>query len=156
MRILGVLAMMTIRQITGVLSLLLLLVACSGEKSDERRYLGSAENCDATLSSCRVSDGAISVALTMGPGVKPLQPFSFTLLIEGGEVAAQSVVADFQMQGMDMGTNRYRLQPQQGSWQATVTLPVCSASRMDWLAVVEFTLDGEPLLAVFPFHTEAN
>jgi hypothetical protein len=140
-----------------VLSLLLLsLVACSGEQNEERRSLGGAENCDAALSSCRVSDGAISVVLTMGPGVKPLQPFPFTLLIEGGEVAAQSVVADFQMQGMEMGTNRYRLQPQQGNWQATVTLPVCSASRMDWLAVVEFTLDGEPLQAVFPFHTEAN
>lgn len=148
--------MIRIRPITGVLSLLLLLVACSGEKGDERRHLGSAADCDAALSSCRVSDGAISVELTMGPVVKPLQPFPFTLLIEGGEVAAQSVVADFQMQGMEMGTNRYRLQPQQGSWQATVTLPVCSASRMDWLAVVEFTLDGKSLQAIFPFHTEAN
>jgi hypothetical protein len=145
--------MMAIPRFTGVLGLLLLLIACSGEKSDERRQLGSADHCDAALSSCRVSDGDIHVTLTMGPGVKPLQPFTFTLVIEGGEVAAQSVVADFQMQDMDMGSNRYRLQPQQEGWQATVILPVCSVSRMDWLAIVDFTLDGEPLQAVFPFHT---
>lgn len=139
-----------------VLGLGLLGAACTGESSDPRRQLGIAADCDATAAACHVSDGEIDVSLRMGPGVKPLEPFPLSLVIKGGDVAAQSVVADFQMQGMDMGSNRYRLQPQEGGWIATVTLPVCTASRMDWHAIVEFTLDGEPVQAVFPFHTEAN
>jgi hypothetical protein len=140
----------------AALVLMLLLAACSGKSDAQRRLLGVANDCDAALTRCRVSDDDTSVSLMMGPKVKPLQPFTLSLLIDGGKVAAQSVVADFQMQGMDMGSNRYRLQPGEKGWQATATLPVCTASRMDWLAVVEFELDGKPVRAVFPFHTEAN
>ena len=145
-----------IHRFAAVLSLVLLLVACGGETVDKRRDVGIAKDCDAAIATCHVSDGDIALSLSMGPGVKALQPFPLTLVIEGGEVAAQSVVADFLMQGMDMGSNRYRLQPQQHGWQGTITLPVCTASRMDWHAIIEFTLDGQPLRAVFPFHTEAN
>ena len=148
--------MVRIGNIGAVISLTLLLVACSGESDAPRRQLGVAKSCDAASTSCRVSDGETTVSLSMGPDVEPLKPFSLSLTIEKGDVIAQDVVADFQMQGMDMGSNRYRLQAQPQGWQGTVTLPVCTASRMDWVAVVEFTLDGENLQAVFPFQTEAN
>jgi hypothetical protein len=148
--------MISMQRFAGVLSLILFVVACTGETGDNRRQLGIAGGCDPTLTTCRVSDGDITVSLNIDRRVKALQPFSLRLVLEGAEGEAQSVVADFQMQGMDMGTNRYRLLPRENGWQATVTLPICSASRMDWHAVIEFTLDGEPFLAVFPFHTEAN
>lgn len=134
----------------------LLIVACSGEKEEERRLLGSAEDCDAAVTTCRINSGNVVVSVRMGPDVQPLQAFPLNLTIEGGEVDTKSVVADFQMQGMEMGTNRYRLIPQPEGWQAMVTLPLCTASRMDWLATIEFVLDGEPVLALFHFHTEAN
>ena len=134
----------------------LLILACSSEKGEEHRLLGRAENCDAAITTCRVSAGDIVVSLSMGPDVRPLQPFLLNLNIEGGKVDAQSVVADFQMQEMEMGSNRYRLIEQPDGWQATVTLPLCTASRMDWLATIEFVLDGKPSHAVFLFHTGAN
>lgn len=139
-----------------LLSLILLFAGCNNQGGTALRQLGVSSGCDAALTTCVVNDGQLTVSLRMGPGVKPLQPFPLTLDISGGELEVQSVVVDFQMQGMDMGGNRYRFQPQLESWQGTVTLPVCSISRMDWLANVEFTLGAETLQAVFPFHTEAN
>lgn len=133
------------------------LLGCSGENGQARHLLGTASDCDVANESCRISSGAVAVSLALGPDVKPLVSFPIRLQIEGGEVAAQSVITDFQMQEMDMGMNRYRLQlSPQSDWRGKATLPVCTASRMDWLAIVEFTLDGRPYRAIFPFHTEAN
>jgi hypothetical protein len=57
------------------------------------------------------------------------------------------------MKGMDMGMNRYRLIAGEGNWSGTATLPVCSASRMDWIALVEFSSGGKKYRAKFPFQT---
>lgn len=149
-------SMMVIPRPVWAFCLTLLIVACSGEKGEERRLLGVADNCDVAVTTCWIRAGEIALSLSMGSDVRPLQPFPLNLTIEGGEVDAQSVVADFQMQGMEMGANRYRLIPQPDGWQAMVTLPLCTSSQMDWLATIEFMLDGEPFLAVFRFHTEAN
>ena len=148
--------MISLLRSISLLILLLLLTGCNNQGEIALRQLGVSSGCDAALTTCVVNDGELTVSLRMGPGVKPLQPFPLTLVISGGEIEEQSVVVDFQMQGMDMGINRYRLQPKLDSWGGTVTLPVCSVSRMDWLAIVEFTSGGETFQAVFPFHTEAN
>lgn len=138
----------------GIVGLFLLMSACNGEDRETRRHLGVAEGCDAAVTTCFVRDRSLTISLKMGPGVTPLQPFPLTLAIAGQKNAVENVLVDFQMKGMDMGSNRYRLQPQQGVWQGRVTLPMCTASRMDWRAIIEFMLDGEPVQVVFPFHTE--
>lgn len=143
------------RLLTLVLPLLLL--ACSNDNEPARKLLGTASGCDAATNACEISAGEIRLSLALGPNVKPLVDFPVRLMIQGGEVAEQSVIVDFQMKGMDMGMNRYRLQSSSPSvWQGHATLPVCTASRMDWLAIVEFSLSGRPYQAVFPFHTESN
>ena len=138
----------------GVAGLFFLIAACNGENGEKRRQLGIAEGCDAAVTTCFVREGSITISLKMGPGVTPLQPFPLTLAITGEKNAVEKVLVDFQMQGMDMGSNRYRLEPQQGVWQGRVTLPMCMASRMDWRAIIEFMVDGEPVQVGFPFHTE--
>lgn len=66
-----------------------------------------------------------------------LKPFSIRLAHPFVEKAS----ASFQMADMNMGFNRYDFKPQgKGEWIATVTLPVCTASRVDWIAELE--LDG--------------
>lgn len=136
----------------------LLLIGCSGEADRTPRMLGTAADCDAAIERCTVKGGGITLRLELGPEVKPLVSFPLALTIDGAETNPQGVVADFQMQGMDMGMNRYRLQstPPSTIWRGTAMLPVCTASRMDWLAYIEFTIDGQPYQAVFPFHTETN
>ena len=46
--------------------------------------------------------------------------------------------ASFQMRGMEMGFNRYRLLPDgAGHWRAEVMLPACIQGRKDWLLLLE-------------------
>ncbi len=137
-----------------LIGLMLIATACNNQDGKTVRYLGVADDCDASQSSCQISDGAVTVSLDMGPEVKPLQSFPLILTIEAGGHALENVLVDFQMQGMEMGSNRYRLVHQGEHWAGSVIIPVCSASRVDWHAIVEFTVDGETVRAVFPFHTE--
>jgi hypothetical protein len=76
----------------------------------------------------------------------PLQPFQVTLRAE----QAREVFIAFNMQGMEMGPNRYRLAQQaDGSWLARVTLPVCVSGRRDWQMILE--IDGRRV--ALPFQT---
>ncbi len=139
------------------LFLLLALGACSTETEQMHRLLGKADNCDAANETCRISAEGISVSLTLGPDVKPLVMFPINLTFEGSGRISPDVVVDFQMQDMDMGVNRYRLQPSSPSvWEGEAMLPVCTVSRMDWIVIVEFMLDEQPYKLIYPFHSETN
>lgn len=64
---------------------------------------------------------------------KPVQ-----LELEG---KAGNIHASWQMQGMDMGPNRYRLLSEdQQHWHAQTALPVCTNKRQDWL--LQLDIDG--------------
>lgn len=79
---------------------------------------------------------APQVRFSMRP--QPLMPFD--LWVSNTTSPAASV--SFRMEGMDMGFNRYDMKPDgRMQWRARVTLPVCTASRADWVA--EFTLNGQ-------------
>jgi hypothetical protein len=61
---------------------------------------------------------------------------------------------DFEMVGMDMGLNRYRLESPEGRrFQARVMLPVCVSGRRDWVARVYVVGEQGDYLAEFPFET---
>lgn len=113
---------------------------------------------------CRVDRGACTAAadgtrisLELGPGVPVMRPFAIraTASLPAGE-RPERVEVDFDMIGMDMGRNRYRLaQDADHVWQGVATLPVCTTGRSDWKAVVEIEADsGRRYRAVFPFETE--
>ncbi len=131
-----------------------MLSACSN--SDIAIELGNAKACDAAVMSCVVSNAGYTLTLQLGPDVKPLNPFATQLKIEGASDGGQDVVVDFHMVGMDMGLNRYRLIRSNGSWVGKTTLPICTASRTDWNAIVEFVDAGKKYTANFPFHTDVN
>ncbi|QBC42658.1 hypothetical protein [Iodobacter fluviatilis] len=64
---------------------------------------------------------------------KPVQ-----LQVEG---KAKQIHASWQMQGMEMGPNRYRLlSNDQQHWHAQTALPICTNKRQDWLLKLE--IDG--------------
>lgn len=63
--------------------------------------------------------------------VRPTALETFDLSVHA--VGADQVTAEFQMVGMDMGFNRYDLQPAgDGLFVSRVTLPVCISGRHDW------------------------
>jgi hypothetical protein len=130
------------------------LCACSDKSSFID--LGTASSCDAAVMACSIHHEKYSLTLLLGPHVKPLQPFHTKLKLKGADNMPKDVIVDFRMIGMDMGLNRYRLNRNVDVWEGKTILPVCTASRADWMAVVEFTDDGQKYSANFPFHTDMN
>lgn len=84
-----------------------------------------------------------------------LKPFGVQLVAEN--LNPQNVVVEFTMQGMDMGMNRYVMQPLDGgSWATQVILPVCSLGRHDWHSRFEVVYQGNRWFANFNFVQGAN
>ena len=102
-------------------------------------------SCAALTQGCALDQDKLFVKTDRAP--TPLKPFALTVLAP----AAQAVNVEVQMQGMEMGLNRYRLIRQaNGEWRATITLPVCVTGRRDWLMLIE--VDG--VRHGLAFHTE--
>ena len=92
-------------------------------------------SCAALTHGCALDHDKLFVKTDRAP--IPLKPFSLTVVAP----TAQAVNVEVQMQGMEMGLNRYRLIRQaNGEWHATITLPVCVTGRRDWLILIE--VDG--------------
>lgn len=91
-----------------------------------------AMGCQDIVAGC--SGDGLAVRVSRLPRV--MQPFK----LEVDALDAESVEATFNMAGMDMGFNRYRLVKQDESkWEAEVTLPVCVRDRKDWLLLLDIT-----------------
>jgi hypothetical protein len=134
----------------GLLPLLLLAIVGCGPNEQGEVVQAEAVGCDAALTRCQVEVDGKGVSLSLQPGLRPLKPFAISATIEdSGEIGL--VLLDFQMIGMDMGPNRYRLLLQEGQWQGSATLPVCTASRSDWLAIMEFKRGSRHYRVRFPF-----
>ena len=98
--------------------------------------------CAVLMRGCTLEHDQIMVRSDSAPSA--LKPFVLTITAP----AAQEVYVELQMQGMDMGLNRYRLLRQaNGEWRASITLPACVTGRRDWMMVVE--VDGTRRALVF-------
>lgn len=102
--------------------------------------------CADPVAGCTFLHDSLPAYLRFSARPEALKPFE--LSITGPSLG--KATASFQMAGMDMGFNRYDLKPgTDGQWTARVTLPVCTVSRVDWIA--ELDLDGQ--LYIFSFNT---
>ena len=105
--------------------------------------------CAALVQGCTVALGAQKILAQTETLPVPLKPFTLTV----SAPAAHAVSVAFQMQGMAMGLNRYRLlRGSNGVWYARITLPVCVSGRRDWLMILE--VDG--VRRALPFQTPGN
>jgi len=83
-------------------------------------------SCSSLQQGCALPDGS---TLRFDRVPRHSQPFLITL--DKAESDAPS--AEFSMEKMDMGFNRYRFVAVGQQWQAKVTLPVCISGSGDWL-----------------------
>ncbi len=85
----------------------------------------------------------VKVRFSTAPVV--LTPF----VLEVEAPGAKQVSASFSMLDMDMGENRYQLEPQRdgSSWRHMIILPVCIAGRSDWQ--LRLDVDGQPRIFTF-------
>lgn len=99
----------------------------------------------ADLSACRLPSGA-TVAFV--PYAVEGKPFTIDVLSS----APSAPVAEFTMQSMDMGFNRYTFVRAGANWRAQVQLPVCVSQSRDWLMTL--TLEGRRYR--IPFSTRVD
>lgn len=95
-------------------------------------------SCVNPVAGCTFVHDGVPTQISFSVTPETMKPFVITL----SHPALRKVSASFQMIGMDMGFNRYDLKRgPDGNWTARVTLPVCTASRADW--IMELNLDGQ-------------
>ena len=95
---------------------------------------------------CAFSHHGANVTLRFSARPTPLKAFELNVSAPG----AARVSAEFQMNGMEMGFNRYDLHmTESGTFASTVTLPICVSGRRDWTVYLE--IDGAHY--ALPFST---
>ena len=88
-------------------------------------------SCSNLQQGCTLPDGSV---LRFDRTPHHSQPFLITL----GKTAGAAPAAEFSMEKMDMGFNRYRFVDGNTQWQAKVTLPVCISGSGDWLLDLKY------------------
>lgn len=95
---------------------------------------------------CSFSHRGVTVKVHFSAHPTPLEAFELGV----NAPQATRVRAEFQMNGMEMGFNRYDLNPAgNGVFVSGVTLPVCVSGRRDWTLYLE--IDGTHY--ALPFST---
>ena len=140
----------------GLILALVLVSGCdSPVKSSDKELveMGSADSCDAAEQSCLLTHDGAELRLELARDIRSLQPFQLQLHTTGIQQPIESVNVEFFMEGMDMGLNRYRLLPVEGSWRGEITLAMCVNGRSDWRAVVEVNTQQQRYSGTFRFHS---
>lgn len=131
---------MNMKKIWPFLLLLLPLVLALGLP----RFIGGdvggpilMAHCPDLVQGCQVAFGGRRVEVRFLSAPTALKRFD--LVVKAPD--AGQVAADFAMQGMDMGPNRYVLQrTADGVWQGKIILPVCVSGTSNWTMTLE--MDG--------------
>lgn len=115
-----------------------------------------AAGCDSAQQACVASGKDLEFEVRLGPPVRPMEAFEIRLHGLRDTLAAEAQISvEFQMRGMDMGLNRYRLErAADGDWRGRATLPVCTTGRSDWLARVDVVQHGRRWMAEMPFEVK--
>jgi hypothetical protein len=131
---------MSMKKIWPFLLLLLPLLLALGLP----RFIGGDDggpvltaHCPDLVQGCQVPFGEKRVEVRFLSAPTPLKRFD--LVVNASD--AGQVAANFAMQGMDMGPNRYVLQRSaDGAWHGNIVLPVCVSGTSNWTMTLE--LDG--------------
>ncbi len=117
-------------------------------------YLAPTTECRLPTTGCSAGDKRLAITLRMPNGAIYLRPFPVELNVEGNEqLGLNRVELGLTMQGMEMGVNRFSMQPvpaRPGVWNGSVTLPICSSGRTDWRVEVKVFSEERSYQVQFP------
>ncbi|MFO8156447.1 MAG: hypothetical protein ACQERR_01095 [Pseudomonadota bacterium] len=144
----------------AVLAILLGIAIGAGYILLDQRAPDPEARADVAVTDCRPTPGPCAaevhggrVRLSMAENIRELDQFPLEVAVDGF-TGVERVVVRFDMAGMDMGLNRYRLESDdRGNWRGEAMLPVCTADRVDWWATVAVEHAGGVTRAAFLFHT---
>jgi len=90
--------------------------------------------------------------------VVPLEKFAFEVVPQGEAARSVGEVrVDFEMVGMDMGINAYRLERlADGRYRQDIILPVCTSTRTDWIANLTIRSTEGAYLVRLPFDVDGS
>lgn len=142
----------------GVALLLILLIAIiqlrnSVETVGDGSVAMSVAPCDLAREACRASlDGRVQLALSVTPRpITVITPLKVVVDHSGEEIRRGEI--RFTGIGMDMGVNRFTLQPEAGRLVGEAMLPVCVESRMPWRATLWLETASGMVTADFDFES---
>jgi hypothetical protein len=122
-------------------------LAIWGAWQKEPRQAAQAIICADPVAGCSFVHRGMPARLQFSVQPQALKPF--TLQLESPILRKASV--SFRMADMDMGFNLYQPRPGPDSrWTVSVTLPVCTVSRVDWIA--QLNLDDRLYELSFTTH----
>ncbi|MHB1230912.1 MAG: hypothetical protein ACYCY3_11485 [Halothiobacillus sp.] len=122
--------------------------------SGSLRSIQVPKDCQIKGFGCSLAIGELGNVFIRAPtSIKPLEKFILSVRPQGGLAKdLGSVSVDFQMVGMDMGINQYPLtRLASNEYQQTIILPVCTTTRTDWVATLNFTTTSGVFIAKIPF-----
>ncbi|MFI9652326.1 hypothetical protein [Guyparkeria halopsychrophila] len=108
---------------------------------------------------CEIAiDGVGSFLVSMPETVVPLEKMVFRVVPRGEAAKAIGQIrVDFEMIGMDMGINAYRLDRlADGTYREEVILPVCTTDRSDWRANLSIHSTAGAYLVRLPFSVDRS
>lgn len=112
----------------------------------KRPAKAQAVMCTDPVAGCTFLHRGSDVKLLFSTQPRPLESFTLRILAPG----STRISAAFQMNGMDMGFNRYDLHTaENGGFSANVTLPVCVSGQRNWTLYLD--VDGSHY--ALPFST---
>lgn len=113
----------------------------------QRPAQAQAVACADPLAGCIFSHRGATVKVVFSTQPAPLEAFQLNVYVLG----ATKISAEFQMNGMAMGFNRYDLRPTgAGGFASSITLPVCVSGRRDWTLFL--VIDGAHYTLPFSTH----
>ena len=134
------------------LGLVLLLAACREAQLPETVHLPESR-CESGVCTTQMNERRVTLRFLEQPN--PLKPFSFIVTLQGfAEDNVKGIQVAFRMQGMDMGRNLYRLQPDSEGYTGRAVLPVCTSGRSDWIAEVRIETPDKRYVAPFGFEVK--
>ncbi|RRQ24625.1 hypothetical protein D5687_00195 [Guyparkeria sp. SCN-R1] len=103
-------------------------------------------------------DGLGSFLVRMPETVVPLEKAVFRVMPQGEAAKAVGEIrVDFEMIGMDMGINAYRLDRlADGTYREEIILPVCTTDRSDWRANLSIHSTAGAYLVRLPFSVDRS
>jgi hypothetical protein len=138
---------MDMKRVAVPLLLVLALVAIAAAGYWLKRPAeAEAVACADPLAGCSFNHRGTTVLARFSVPPAPLAPFELSVRAPG----STRVSAEFQMNGMEMGFNRYDLRPSEGVFVSKVTLPMCVSGRRDWTLFLD--VDGAHY--ALPFSTQ--
>ena len=134
------------------LGLLLMLGACREAPLPETVNLPGSR-CESGVCTTQMSERRVTLRFLEQPD--PLKPFAFVVSLQGfAKDDVKGIQVAFRMQGMDMGRNLYRLQPDAEGYTGRAVLPVCTSGRSDWIAEVWIETPHKRYVAPFGFEVQ--